>query len=53
MVLRMLARNDKIFAKERGKSKVTGGMIVICGDCINAAYVADVIWCRFALFCSD
>ena len=22
----------------KGESKVMGGMIVICGDCINAAY---------------
>ena len=42
-----MTKYDKIFGKERGESKVTGGLIVICGDCINAAYDK----CDLVAFC--
>ena len=47
-----MTRNDKIFAKGKGKGRKvkSHGVIIICGNCINAAYVIGVIWGRFAWF---
>ena len=39
----------KYLPRKGGESKVTGGLIVICGDCINATYVTNVIWWRYAI----